>query len=372
MNRLVCPVLAFFCLPLAAQTSGTYQFVQLSAPSNLLADYVPANQTLVGPIRLAVDPAGNVYFSEAGDIRKVTPQGVIEPVAGYLDSEFGCCGDGGPALLAGLTNPYGLAVDPAGNLWIADSEGSPPALRRVGTDGIIKTIEPFSGYGLAADAYGNVYVPSSVLYKVTPEGTVTAANAKYHRVLKITPEGQVITLAGNEIAGSTGDGGPATEAQVDYPFGVALDSAGNLFFADYLAGRVRKISADGTIDTVAGGGSLFADNVPATQADIGQPTDVSVDGKGNLYIASGYIFKVTPDGIIHIIAGLLEAGCCGDGSPISQATFSEASGMARDALGNLYIADAGQHKVRKVAADLTVTTIAGTGEPFRSSAASDH
>ena len=389
MNRRVCPVLAFFCLPLASQTSGTYQFVQLSASSNLLADYVPANQTLVGPIRLAVDASGNVYFSEVGDVRRITPQGIIEPVAGYLGSEFGCCGDGGPALLAGLTDPYGLAIDPSGNVWIADSEGIPPALRRIGTDGIIQTIEPFSGYGLAVDSHGNVYVPSTVLYKVTPDGTVTsypntnagdlsgelyglaadasgnvyAANPNYHRVLKITPEGQVITLAGNEVAGSTGDGGPATQAQVDYPYGVALDSAGNLYFADYSAGRVRKISADGTINTVAGGGSRFADNVPATQADIGQPTDVSVDSAGNLYIASGYIFKVTTDGIIHIVAGLLKTGCCGDGAPISQATFSEPQGLARDAAGDLYIADAAQHKVRKVAADLTVTTLAGTGEP---------
>jgi uncharacterized protein (TIGR03437 family) len=389
MHRLVGRFLAFVCLPLAAQTSGSYQFVQLSASSNLLADYVPANQTLVGPIRLAVDPSGNVYFSEVGDVRRITPQGIIESVAGYLGSEFGCCGDGGPALLAGLTDPYGLAIDPSGNIWIADSFGDPPALRRIGTDGIIQAVEPFSGYGLAVDSHGNVYVPSTVLYKVTPNGAVTsypntdagdlssalyglavdssgnvyAANPQYHRVLKIAPDGQVITLAGNEVAGSTGDGGPAAQAQVNYPYGVALDSDGNLYFADYSAGRVRQISTDGTISTVAGGGPLFADNIPATQADIGAPTDVAVDSQGNLYIASGYIFKVTTDGIIHIIAGLLKTGCCGDGAPISQATFSEPQGMARDAAGNLYIADAAQHKVRKVAADLTVTTLAGTGEP---------
>jgi uncharacterized protein (TIGR03437 family) len=331
-----------------------------------------------------------VYFSETSDIRRITPQGIIEPVAGYLGlGSNGCCGDGGPALLAGLTDPYGLAIDPSGNIWISDSGGAPPALRRIGTDGVIQTIEPFSGFGLAVDSHGNIYVPSILLYKVTPDGTVSsypntdagdlsgelyglatdasgnvyAANPRYHRVLKITPEGQVITLAGNEVAGSTGDGGPATRAQVDFPYGVALDSAGNLYFADYSAGRVRKISVDGTINTVAGGGSRFADNVPATQADIGQPTDVAVDSSGNLYIASGYIFKVTTDGIIHIIAGLLKTGCCGDGAPLSQATFSAAQGMARDAAGNLYIADFAQHKVRKVAADLTVTTIAGSGEP---------
>jgi hypothetical protein len=78
MNRLACPVLALFCLPLASQTSGTYQFIQLSAPSSLLADYVAANQTLVGPIRLAVDPAGNVYFSEVGGVRRITPQAEME------------------------------------------------------------------------------------------------------------------------------------------------------------------------------------------------------------------------------------------------------------------------------------------------------
>jgi len=379
-----------------AQGNHTYQFISLSPQSVVngeytpvnLANYTPANQTPIGPIRLAVDASGGVYFTESNDIRKITPQGLVVPIAGFIGAQFASDGDGGPALLAGLNDPYGIAIDAAGNIWVEDSYDAPPALRRITPDGVIRTVGQYTAYGLAVDVNGNVYVPAQALYKIAPDGTVTqypntsggtiggqiyglaadasgnvyAANSRYHLVLKITPGGEVTTFAGTGVAGTTGDGGPATSAELDYPYGVALDAAGNIYVADYEAGRIRKIAVDGTITTVAGGGGAFGNGVPATQAAVPQPTDVAVDSAGNLYIAAGLIYEVTLDGVIHTIAGLQLAGCCGDGGPVSQATFGP-KGLARDAQGNVYVADQGQHKIRKIAADLTVTTLAGTGQP---------
>jgi hypothetical protein len=343
-----------------AQGNNTYQFLFLSPQSVVngeytpvdLANYTPANQTLGGPIRLAVDASGDVYFTESNDIRKITPQGSVVPVAGFIGAQFASDGDGGPALLAGLNDPYGIAIDSAGNIWVEDSFDAPPVLRRITPAGVINTVGQYLAYGLAVDVHGNIYVPAQALYKIAPDGTVTqfpntsggtiggqlygiaadasgnvyAANSRYHLLLKITPAGDVATLAGTGVAGTTGDGGPATSAEFNYPYGVALDAAGNIYVADYGAGRVRKIAVDGTISTVAGGGGAFGNGVAATLAAVPQPTDVTVDSAGNLYIAAGLIYEVTTDGMIHTIAGLQLAGCCGDGGPLSQATFGRPAG----------------------------------------------
>jgi uncharacterized protein (TIGR03437 family) len=401
--------------PCFAQTD-TYQFITVDASAILpyygpLANYVQANQTLVTPTRLAVDAAGNVYFSDGGDIRKITAGGLVVPVAGYLGDgflAFHCCGggDGGPALLAGVApNPIGgMGFDPPGNLWFSDGR---PAIRRISPSGIIDTLEPFGG-SLAVDPKGNVYVAARTVQRISPDGTVTqypntnvpnisnqlgfgiaadssgvvyGANNNSHIVQKIRPDGVITTLAGNGTAGYAGDGGPAVDAELDSPMGVAVDAAGNVYFGDYNRGVVRRVSTNGTITTVAGGGSRFGEGGPATQAALKHPMGVAVDNAGNLYIAEtgyfvslenpysyalaakvgGYIRKVTPDGNIHTLAGLLRTGCCGDGGPVSQAYFTGPSGLARDSQGNVHVADPLQQRVRRIATDLKVTTIAGTG-----------
>ncbi len=353
-----------------------------------------------------MDAAGNVYFSENLDIRKITTGGLVVPVAGDVGSfPSYCCGggDGGPALLAGVI-PLGIAFDPSGNLWFTDQR---PALRRISPSGIVETVEAFDG-SLAVDPNGNVYVAARTVQKVSLDGTVTqypntdkpnvsnqlgsgiaadssgvvyGANSNFHIVQKIQPNGVITTLAGNGTAGYSGDNGPAVDAEVDNPFGVAVDATGNVYFGDRNRGVVRKVSTNGTITTVAGGGAGFGEDGPAAQAVLNHPMDLALDKAGNLYIAEtglfvtrenpisyaaamnvgGYVRKVTPDGNIHTLSGLLPNGCCGDGEPVSQAYFTGPSGLALDSEGNVYVADPLQQKVRRIAADLTVTTIAGSG-----------
>jgi uncharacterized protein (TIGR03437 family) len=395
---LFSTILFLAALPCSAQPS-TYQFIYSLATGSPAGNYVPANQTFISPGRLALDPAGNVYFSEGEDIRMIAASGLVVPVAG---NGAGCCGvrDGEPALLAAIAAVGGVGIDPSGTVWFTDGA----TLRRISSAGTVQTVAPFGG-SLALDSTGNLYVAGKGIQKVSPNGNVTQypntnsltntlggiavdsfgavyiANSNTHVVQKVTPAGVVTTLAGNGTAGDTGDNGPAVDAEIDFPDGMAVDAAGNIYFTDYNRGVVRKVSTGGTITTVAGGGATFGEGGPAAQAVLNHPVDVTIDKAGNLYIAESgyfvapenpftslaatltgaYIRKVTTDGNIHTLAGQLSSGCCGDGGPLSQAFFPAPSGLARDSQGNIYVADALQHTVRRIAADLTVTTIAGSG-----------
>ncbi|RMG45824.1 MAG: serine/threonine protein kinase, partial [Acidobacteria bacterium] len=220
--------------------------------------------------------------------------------------EPGFSGDGGPATAARLMNPSALALDAEGNLYIAD-----------------------------------------------------VGNNRIRRVDRAT--GIITTVAGSGARGFAGDGGPATAAAFNGLRGLAIGPSGDLFVADFFNQRVRRISADGTITTVAGNGTFnisseqqLGDGGPASQAVVRWPIDVAVDQAGNLYIAenaSHRIRRVTPDGIITTVVGSgspLFGGFSGDGGPARQARLNLPSGIAVDGSGNLYISDAGNFRVRKV------------------------
>ncbi len=336
-----------------------------------------ANAFIGAVENLAVDAAGNVYFGFANEILKLDQSGTITQFAG---SGAGYSGDGGPALSARLSLPGSMAMDAAGNLFVADTQNL--RIRRIAPSGIITTVAGNGSHGtsgdggpavdaefknpsvIAADAAGNVFVGDGNL------------------VRKISVTGIITTLAGNGTAGFSGDGGPATSAQLSGVSGLAVDALGDLYVADFNNFRVRKVTPDGLITTVVGNGQDGEpeDGSPAVDAPLIGPTALAVDPSGNLFIADSdwddqisYIRKVSPDGIISTVAGQSFWGFGGDGGPAANAYLTAASGLAVDPIGNLYIADTYNDRIRKISPSGIITTVAGNGPapPPRSSASLD-
>ena len=247
------------------------------------------------PYGLAVDASGNLYIADLENhvIRKVTASGTISTFAG--NTTLGFAGDGGPATGAWLDQPFGLAIDSAGDVYIADS-----------------------------------------------------AN---HRVRRVTPDGTINTFAGNGNAGYSGDGGPALSASLNGPCGIAVDASGNLYIADSNNDRIRKVAPDGTITTVAGNGAagFSGDGGLATSAQLNRPFGVAVDAGGDLFIVdylNSRIRQVTASGVINTVAGHTGFGYSGDGSAATSALMNFPSGLVLDPSGLVYIADADNNVIR--------------------------
>jgi uncharacterized protein (TIGR03437 family) len=292
-------------------------------------DNGPATSACVfEPTGMAADSAGNVYIADFGNnrVRKVSA-GIITTVAGGGDT----FADNVPATSA-LMAPFGVALDSAGNLYIADAGGR---IRKV-SGGVITTVaggspsnQLYDPYGIATDSSGNLYIADW-----------------YYNSIRMVSNGVTTIVAGNGTKGFSGDNGPATSAQLYYPYGVAVDSAGNFYIADTSNNCVRKVS-NGVISTVAGNGTpgFSGDNGPATSAQLYGPSGVAVDSAGNLYIAVFQRIRRVSNGVIATVAQL------------------SASDVAVDSAGNLYIADYGNNRIRKLSAAGQITTVAGNGTP---------
>jgi uncharacterized protein (TIGR03437 family) len=225
------------------------------------------------------------------------------------------------------------------------------------------TIHTFAGGGLPEGVAGtsaNLGDVSGVA--VDSQGSVYIALGKYSAVFRLDPTGYLTRVAGNGTAGKSGDGGPALNARISYQDKIAVDSAGNLYIAEFYYGVVRKVS-NGMITTVAGGGSSLGDGGPATSANLSFLQGIAVDGRGNIYVADTSRNRVrrVSGGVIDTVAGTGAAGSDGDGGPAAAAKLSSPAGVAVDADGDLYIMDVGNNRVRKVSNGI-ITTLAGTGE----------
>src|SRR5579883_438001 len=323
------------------------------------------NTSFDAPSGVATDAAGNVYFTTSYCVFKLDGRGSVSRVAG--NRRFGYSGDGGPALSAevGLGGSTGLTVDGQGNLLVSDYT----RVRRVSPSGIIATIVG-TGAGALGVAFGDGG-PATAARLTAPDGLALDGQgnlyiADWNIVRKVSPAGIITTVAGTGKGGFSGDGGPAVTAQLSNVKGLALDQPGNLYIADYSNGRIRRVAPDGTIMTVAGGGTAgVGDGSPSTQATLSFPRGVAVDGQGNLYISQqtgARVRKVSTDGIITTVAGNGRAGFSGDGGPGTSAQLYSPSGIALDGAGNLYIADFSNRRIRKLATDGTITTVAGNGK----------
>jgi hypothetical protein len=343
--------------------AGEYEFSVLndSGTGGYSGDGGPATSAQLNyPWGVTLDGSGNLYIADWQNhvIRKVSATGTISTVAGNYSLGAGYSGDGGPATSAQLSYPESVAVDGGGNLYIADSDNQ--TVRKVTPDGIITPVAGNYALGAGYSGDGGPATSAQLRYPwsvaVDGTGNLYISDAGNNVVRKVTPAGIISTVAGNYARGSgySGDGGPATSAQINFPYGIAVDGSGDLYIADTFNNVVREVNQSGIITTVAGNGtkSLTIESGPATSVALDEPAGVAVDGAGNFYIADSnkmVIEKVTPGGMLTTVAGdgpFLGYG--GDGGPATSASFDEPLSVAVDGEGNLYIADSGNSLIRKV------------------------
>jgi Secretion system C-terminal sorting domain/NHL repeat len=274
-------------------------------------------------------------------------------------------GDLGMATAAEINNPNGVAVDAIGNVYIADFGNY--RIRKVDTFGVITTIAGtgvmgFGGDGGPATA-ALIHSPTGIA--IDGSGNVLFTDAC--RIRKInTATGVISTIAGSSLASYSGDGGPAVAADLNYPVGIAVDGPGNIYIADQFNCRVRKINTSGIISTIAGTGICFGggDGGPATAARVQYPLGVACDGMGNVFIAdygNNRIRRINPAGIIDTIAGSPIFGFTGDGGPAIVARLYYPMAIATDVSGNVYISDVNNSRIREINTAGIINTIIGTG-----------
>jgi sugar lactone lactonase YvrE len=327
---------------------------------------------LLNPTGLAMDSSDNLYIADRFNnrIRKVDPRGgYLVTVAGTGNAQFS--GDGGPATSAGIHWPAGIAVDAPGNLFISDTGNH--RIRKVdATSGRIETIAGSGSYGYSGDdgpaTSANLFHPWDV--EVDGAGDIYIADTNNHAVRIVdATTGIIRSLAGNGIPGFTGDGGPASGALLSSPVAVAANASGDLYVADHDNRRIRRIAASsGMITTVGGNGtsSFCEEGAPASGACLKRPLRMTLDPAGFLYIADSSNHRIRKldlaAGVLTTVAGNGFTGYAGEGFPATETSLDIPADVALDGFGNIYIADTGTNRIRKVdAATGTLVTVAGSG-----------
>jgi len=320
------------------------------------ADGIGLAASFYNPYGLAVDGTGNIYVADAGNnrIRKINAIGAVTTLAGSGTATYA----DGTGMAVSFNEPTGVAVDGTGNVYVADKWNH--RIRKISPSGVVTTLAG-SGTRSYADGAGTAASfngPSAVIIDAT--GNLYVADEFNYRIRKITQAGVVTTLAGSgNFAYADGLG---TAASFKYPSGLTLDATGNLYVADKFNNRIRKISPAGVVTTFAGSGiGSFADGI-GTAASFNHPTSVAVDTTGNLYVTdkdNHRIRKISSAGVVTTLAGSRNPTFA-DGVGTA-ASFNSPYGVAVDILGNLYVADNGNHRIRKISPTGVVTTLAGSG-----------
>jgi sugar lactone lactonase YvrE len=349
-----CGICIFYATNTQAQTS-----IINTVAGNGVGSYsgnggAATDAELHSPEGIAFDPSGNMYFADYYNnvVREVNTSGIISTFAG--NSVLGYSGNGGYATAAEFARPLGVAIDASGNIYISDGNS---AIRMVNTSGIISTFAGIgtSGYygdggpaisaelngpfGVAIDDIGNLYI----------------ADANNNVIRMVNTGGIISTIAGNGVAGYSGNGGVATVAELYYPTGVAVDTRNNVYITDYINSVVRMVNSSGTISTFACNGTsgYSGDGGLATAAELDNPSGITVDNSGNVYISdesNNVIRMVNTSGIISTFAGNYGdgAGFSGDGGRATSAQLNGPIGIVTDGTENLYISDQFNNRVRLV------------------------
>ena len=269
-------------------------------------------------------------------------------------------GDGGPAISAQLDLPSGLQLDSQGNLLIADQNNS--AIRSVDSSGNISTVLVGS---MTPAGVLPIFRPSGIAF--SPSGHLVIADFQLHQILRVNDDSTVSVIAGTGAPGFGGDGGPAVGALLNQPRNIVFDSSGNLFISELIGNRVRRVDASGVITTICGTGAagFNGDGGAAAKAQIRSPQQISFNSAGNLYIAdsgNSRIRKIDTSGVISTVAGKGSNNFSGDGGPAISAELFAPWGVAADLSGNLFISDHSNGRIRRVDPNGVITTIAGAGD----------
>lgn len=339
---------------------GIIRTIAGGAVSGFNGDNQPATAAyLTAPQGIAVDTSGNIFVADGSRIRKFTVGGMITTVAGT-----GISGQpvDGLATATPLGTIAGLYLDSSNNLYAADSSNN--VVLKIKPDGTLNRIAGnFDGYGASGDGVAtsvSVLRPRGVTWHSSGSIFITD---EAHLVRKLSSDGRLTAVAGR--IHFAGDGGPASRALLNQPTDVALDKQGNVFIADAKNFRIRKVSASGTIDTYAGTGipGTSPSGAVAPDAQLPYVYAMTADASGAIYLATFYrILKISPGGMMTVIAGTGELGATGDGGPATSATIEGATSIAVDSAGNIYFADGNANRVRKITtATGIITAYAGTG-----------
>ncbi len=305
------------------------------------------------PAFMCYDQFGNLLITDSYNnvVRKVNTSGIITTIAG--NGNAGYSGDNGLATAAELRVPLGIAVDAMGNIYFAEYRNN--VIRKINTAGIISTI---AGNGVAGYSGDNGPATNAKLnlpygLAIDKFGNIYFPEVLNYCVRKINTSGVISTIAGNGTYGFSGDGGSATAAQFRYPGGIAISDTGDIFVADYQNHRIRKINSAGIINTFAGNGTSgnTGDNGAATDAELNAPNSVYIDDDNNVYITDCYaniVRKVNTTGIITTIAGNGTVGYSGDNGPATLAQMSNPIGLCINKAGNIFVAEYDNNIIRKI------------------------
>jgi sugar lactone lactonase YvrE len=350
----------------AAMSTTPASSSEVESRNSPATESVTTRAVIANPQALAVDAADGLYVVVPSSHRvyRVAEHGSFDVLAGA--GALGFAGDGALGGSASLNSPSGVAVDRAGNVYIADSGNN--RIRKVGESGVITTIGGTGTPGFSGDdglvSAAQLNYPSAVASDSA--GTLYVVDAGNQRIRRIDPRGIITTIAGTGTPGFSGDGGDASKAQLSGPTGVAVDNKDSVYIADRGNHRIRKVDSSGIITTYAGTSTAgFAgDGGNATAAQLNYPFGVATDAVGNVYIADSAnqrVRKVTRSGIITTIAGDGTAGNGRDGGDARRAQLHHPVGVAVDSAGNVYIVDSMNSRIAKVSTAGILSTVVGDG-----------